>query len=421
MSTTTKLSQLLGEHVINGKGEKIPVSDLANKPAIGLYFSAHWCGPCRSFTPQLAKIYAGLKENKDFEVIFVSSDRDEASFKDYFGSMPWLALPFDERKLKAKLSGKFKVQGIPTLVILDPATGAAITTDGRGAVMSDPQGENFPWRPKPVLELLGNSFVDKSGKTHSKDDLKLKEKVIGIYFSAHWCPPCKMFTPMLAKTYEKVKADGKNFEVIFVSSDRDQGSFNEYLGEMPWVALPFDKRSEKNDLAARFDVSGIPAFHIIDGATGRVINSEGRAAISSDPNGANFPWKPQALNDLDGPVVNTLNSAAGLIIFVDDSKSEDAESAVQAVAEKTFAAAEAAGEDPPLNFFVARKSDITTRVKSLMSHSSESPVVAILDIPAGGTFYSSIMSVGDVTEGNVQSFVDKYLADSLGPVTPLNA
>ena len=23
-------------------------------------------------------------------------------------------------------------------------------------------------------------------------------KFIGVYFSAHWCPPCKAFTPVLA-------------------------------------------------------------------------------------------------------------------------------------------------------------------------------------------------------------------------------
>lgn len=28
---------------------------------LGLYFSAHWCPPCRAFTPQLAKWYAGVK------------------------------------------------------------------------------------------------------------------------------------------------------------------------------------------------------------------------------------------------------------------------------------------------------------------------------------------------------------------------
>ena len=29
------------------------------------------------------------------------------------------------------------------------------------------------------------------------------------------------------------------FEIIFISSDKSQESFNEYFQEMPWKALPF--------------------------------------------------------------------------------------------------------------------------------------------------------------------------------------
>jgi nucleoredoxin len=37
-----------------------------------------------------------------------------------------------------------------------------------------------------------------------------------------------------------MKADGKNVEVLFVSSDRDNDSFKEYFSEMPWLALDFE-------------------------------------------------------------------------------------------------------------------------------------------------------------------------------------
>ena len=52
--------------------------------------------------------------------VFVSSDREEADFAQYFGEQPWLALPFGGRKRKARLSKRFRVSGIPALVILAP-------------------------------------------------------------------------------------------------------------------------------------------------------------------------------------------------------------------------------------------------------------------------------------------------------------
>merc|ERR1712050_6523 len=91
-------------------------------------------------------------KNKGLEVVFVSSDRDEDSFKEYFAEQPWLALDYADRQTKTRLSKAFKVNGIPSLVILDPALNT-ITSDGRSAVSADPEGVEMPWYPKPVSNL----------------------------------------------------------------------------------------------------------------------------------------------------------------------------------------------------------------------------------------------------------------------------
>jgi len=64
------------------------------------------------FTSQLLVTYEKLKENgKDFEVVFVSSDRSEASFTDYYGSMPgWLALPYKDVRC-IQLTRLFGIEG----------------------------------------------------------------------------------------------------------------------------------------------------------------------------------------------------------------------------------------------------------------------------------------------------------------------
>ena len=53
-----------------------------------------------------------MKEsNRDFELVFVSSDQDDEKFKEYYNEMPWLALPFGDAR-KGKLSSRFEVSGM---------------------------------------------------------------------------------------------------------------------------------------------------------------------------------------------------------------------------------------------------------------------------------------------------------------------
>ena len=62
--------------VKNGNLVALDESDLAQKKIYGLYFSAHWCGPCRKFTPKLVEYYNKIVgEHPEFEIIFVSSDK----------------------------------------------------------------------------------------------------------------------------------------------------------------------------------------------------------------------------------------------------------------------------------------------------------------------------------------------------------
>eukprot|EP00966_Prymnesium_polylepis_P123467 2854704-Prymnesium_polylepis.1 len=134
--------------------------------------------------------YKKITATKKFEIIFVSSDRDEAAFASYYEEMPWLALPYGERALKNMVSKKYKVQGIPTFVVLEGATAETITLDGRSAIMEDPNGSNFPWRPPSVWETLGEEVLGGDGDDVALEDLRGPGKVIGLYFSASWCPPC---------------------------------------------------------------------------------------------------------------------------------------------------------------------------------------------------------------------------------------
>merc|ERR1712007_154425 len=83
--------------------------------------------------------------SKKFEIVFISSDQDDASFKEYFADMPWLALPYHERKLAQDFDAVFEIRGIPTLILLKP-NGDCITQDGRSMIHYGL--EYFPWGPE---------------------------------------------------------------------------------------------------------------------------------------------------------------------------------------------------------------------------------------------------------------------------------
>lgn len=103
--------------------------------------------------------------------------------------------------------------------------------------------------------------------------------LVGIYFSAHWCGPCRRFTPELAKHYNTWKSEGKKIEIIFVSSDKDTKSFGEYYSEMPWIAVPHgDSRKEK--LTQIVGVNGIPWLIVLD-KNGKEVENEADSTVSS--------------------------------------------------------------------------------------------------------------------------------------------
>merc|ERR1711920_810196 len=98
--------------------------------------------------------------------------------------------------------------------------------DGRARVMEDEMCEEFPWVPPTLWEALGESLIRKDGSTVATDSLR--GKTLGLYFSAHWCPPCRGFTPKLKAFYEEYAAKSTDFEIIFISADRSEEEMHSY-------------------------------------------------------------------------------------------------------------------------------------------------------------------------------------------------
>ncbi|XP_065880412.1 probable nucleoredoxin 2 isoform X2 [Euphorbia lathyris] len=143
---------------------QIPVESLVGK-TVGLFFSAQWCLPGVKFTSKLISIYHKIKQNQDFEIIYVSTDRDEEEFESYFNTMPWLTLPHQDTTIKT-LAKHFDVKGIPCLIILGP-DGKTITKNGRNLVNLY-QENAYPFTEERV-NLLEKTMDEEAKKLPSSE------------------------------------------------------------------------------------------------------------------------------------------------------------------------------------------------------------------------------------------------------------
>jgi len=127
---------------------------------------------------------------------------------------------------------------------------------------------------------FGSNLVNHKGEAQS---IASTAQLVGIYFSAHWCPPCRGFTPVLAEFYKHVNSKEKVLEIVFASSDKDEKSFNEYFETMPWIALDFKDRDSKNSWGQTFGVRGIPMFVLLN-KDGTMISDNARMDVQNANN-----------------------------------------------------------------------------------------------------------------------------------------
>ncbi|KAJ8772751.1 hypothetical protein K2173_027928 [Erythroxylum novogranatense] len=296
------------DYLLSSHGAQVKVSDLEGK-VLGIYFSANWYQPCINFTKALVDAYKQLtSEGSSFEIVYVSSDEELETFDQYRSFMPWLSVPFSDLEARKALDKKFDVESIPCLVILQPDDNeeeAATRKDGVELIYRFGI-DAFPFTTERLAGLEMEEKQRQESQTltkllinHDRDYLlshtspnqvpvaSLVGKTVGLYFSAQWCLPCVKFTPRLISIYLKIKQNltsdddtksNEDFEIVFVSSDRDQEGFDSYFLTMPWLALPFRDPTIKT-LAKILDVRCIPCLVII-GPDGKTLTKNGRNLIN---------------------------------------------------------------------------------------------------------------------------------------------
>ncbi|CAL7947003.1 unnamed protein product [Xylocopa violacea] len=416
---------------------------------IGVYFS--FMNPSTAsddFTHQLLDLYTnvnsstshaendrdaestsrGVERRKKFEVVHVVLWYDaadvldfEEKFRAYVSDLPWLTVPNLDYTRNIRLAQRYCIKiGVPSLVLLDGSNGSVITRGGAERIVSDPSGAEFPWKPPHPKAALEDGPLLPCGARDSNEPMlheELRHCFKGVYFSAHWCPPCKAFTPLLVDTYQRIRERGHDFEVIFVSSDMSEESYNVYIETMPWLRIPFSQEERRRKLERALDVQAIPTLAILD-PRDNIITLDGRGELIEDPEGLNFPWTSRLVNILTEKYATSLHDAPAVILFVegDDCEIQFAESVLTPAAQayrKDRPDYDPNFDDPHdiLHFYIALDCQTSDILREFIGLDDAVPLLTAIDIPRG--IYVVMEDGAEITVDSVQQFVDGFRNDKL--------
>lgn len=411
----------------------VPVANIgaSRHKHVLFYFSAHWCAPCRRFTPLLSKLYKDLRDagREDFEIIFVSNDSSPEEFSDYVKTMPFLAIPFLKKKERARLMRKFKVKSLPTLVVLEGDDAVVINKNAVSDAREESSIDKFPWRARTIMDVLDEAaLVTKSGASIKAKDLQ-QMKHFAIYYAAQWSPPCRAFTPQLMSIYKQLKEskDRSNFEIIFVSCDRSVDAFQEFYDDMPWAKIDFQHPCVK-ELSKLLEMETVPTLITLQG-DGTVINKNARYDAADDLCGEKFPWMPEPLPTVadlqpSEQIVDALNQHCCFILHVNGSSNSITQLTEFRAAADTFmatqesaaivsgpVAASPAKPSVPVHFFISPEHDTDLVQRVLAVAQAQVP-------PAGKAFVLGVYLAGerakevffaDLNRNSISDFAQKFV------------
>ena len=134
-----------GASFTSRSGDKT-AEDILGYPIVCLYFGARSSPPCRIFTPVLINFYREVKmtNEKAFEIIYISRDKDQDGYLSFLNQMPWLAINYEDEDRIKEYKQNYGIKGIPTLVVLG-SKGEMISLDGRKEIIEKGEAAFDDW------------------------------------------------------------------------------------------------------------------------------------------------------------------------------------------------------------------------------------------------------------------------------------
>merc|ERR1712224_675921 len=119
-----------------------------------------------------------------------------------------------------------------------------------------------------------------------------------------------------------------------------------------YLALPYEKRTEKNELSSMFGVNGIPCFVVV-GPDGQVVNANARGKVSAGVEAVVAQgWAPPAVGDMaEGAEAagTSINECPSIVIMcegADAATQKSVEEALEPLAKNYIEEAKTTGEHP---------------------------------------------------------------------------
>jgi len=354
------LVELFGS-TLEDHGRAVATSEVLSGKTVGILFGAAWSGPSVNFQSKLSVCYQKFMKAKPAQVVFVSLDMSESDFESSMRDAPWLAVPYADEAIRIKLRQRFCVDCLPVLIIVD-SNGKTCTRKGVAEVIHDPKCCSFPWNPLRIHNVLGNRFVDPSGKvTH----YELDGETLGLCFCA--TSKTMLFShvsenmPTLLSICKSTKAAGHQFQLVMCIMDKQFSDFSAHLAHVRssggnWPILPFDDRHKYKKLSAMYHLKGVGPYLVIVSSSGRLINANALRTAEQDPEAAAFPWPQPLVFELDH--IPKLCSKPCICAFLEEVPAEAQQQAVDVLEKVAQESAEHAfsthNEDSTYNFFVLR-------------------------------------------------------------------
>ncbi|RAJ81867.1 thiol-disulfide isomerase/thioredoxin [Chitinophaga dinghuensis] len=130
---TAKGKSYIDIPLMDKSGKTVQLSSLIKPGQYNmLEFWASWCGPCRAEIPHLRELSKTVSD-KDFNIISISIDERKADWEKAMKEehMEWTQA-CDPKGWDGPVAQRYKVQGVPFSIILDPA-GKIVASEVRGA------------------------------------------------------------------------------------------------------------------------------------------------------------------------------------------------------------------------------------------------------------------------------------------------